>query len=118
MTTATLIKENISLEWLTQQFRGLVHYHHGRIWQHAGRDGAGERAESSYILTCRKQEVVSDTGHDLSIYEASKPTPTMTDFFQQDHTYSNIATPPNTATLYELMGAKYFETTTVPHVKL
>ena len=29
MTTATLIKENISLG-LAYSFRGLVHYHHGR----------------------------------------------------------------------------------------
>ena len=28
-------------------FRGLVYYHRGRTWQHAGRHGAGEGAGSS-----------------------------------------------------------------------
>ena len=28
-------------------FRGLIHYHHGETWWHAGRHGAGEGTESS-----------------------------------------------------------------------
>ena len=35
------------------------------------------------------------------------------DCLQQVHTYSNKATPPNSATPYELMGANYIQTTTV-----
>ena len=36
-------------------------------------------------------------GRILSIYEASKPTSTMTHFLQQNHTYSNMVTPPSSA---------------------
>ena len=63
--------------------------------KHAGRYGAREGAESSYILTHRQQEVVWDTGCDLSRYETSKPASTVTHFLQQDQTYSNKATPNN-----------------------
>ena len=28
-------------------FRGLVHYHHGATWWHAGRHGTGEEAENA-----------------------------------------------------------------------
>ena len=40
------------------QFRGLVHYHHGGSRHPVDRPGGGEGAESSFILTSRKQEVV------------------------------------------------------------
>jgi hypothetical protein len=44
--TATLIKENISLE-LAYRFKDFVCYCHGvEAWRHAGRCGAGEVAES------------------------------------------------------------------------
>lgn len=36
--------------------------------------------------------------------ETSKPIPTVTYFRQQGHIYSNKSTPPNSATLCELMG--------------
>ena len=36
----------------------------------------------------------------------------MTHFLQQGYTYSNKATPPNIAIVYELMGAKYIQTAT------
>ena len=39
------------------QFRGSANYYHGGTLQQAGKNGAGE-AVDSYILTCRKQEVV------------------------------------------------------------
>jgi hypothetical protein len=39
------------------------------------------------------------TGHRLSIYKTSKPA-TMTHFFQQGHTFSNKATPPDSAIPY------------------
>ena len=42
--------------------------------------------------------MVWDTGHGVSIYETSKPAFTVTYFLQQDHTYSNKATLPNSAT--------------------
>jgi hypothetical protein len=44
-----------------------------------------------------KKRVSSILGWSLST-ETSKPTPTVTHFFQQGHTYSNEASPPNTAT--------------------
>ena len=41
MTKATLIKEK-HLIGVTYIWRGLVHYHHGAAWWHAGRHGARE----------------------------------------------------------------------------
>ena len=38
------------------KFRGLVHYHHGGTWWHAGRHGAGDVAESP--TSYRQQEMV------------------------------------------------------------
>ena len=40
------------------------------------------------------------TGHNLSIYETSKPIPRVKYFLQQGHTYSNKAIPCNSATSY------------------
>jgi hypothetical protein len=51
------------------------------------------------------------TGQNLSI-DASKPTPTVTHILQQGHTYSNIATPPNSGTPW----AKRIQTTISSHI--
>ena len=51
--------------------------------------------------------------HGLSIYETSKPTPTVTHFLQQGHTYLNEVTPPNSATPYEIVGVNYLQSATV-----
>ena len=50
-----------------------------------------------YILTHRQQKRLC-IGCSLSRYEASKPTPTVTHFFQQGHIYSNKVTPPYNVT--------------------
>ena len=52
----------------------------------------------SCILICRQQKEELHTGHSLSIYEILKLAPTVSCFFQQGPTYSNKATPPNSAT--------------------
>ena len=49
----------------------------------------------------KQEEGLCLTGHGLSIYKSSKPASTVTHFLQQDHTYSNKATPPNSATPLE-----------------
>ena len=46
--------------------------------------------------------------------QVSKPTPTVTHFLQQDHTYSKKATPPNSATLW----TKHIQTTIVLNIVL
>ena len=64
------------------------------------------------VLHLDLQATEDSTGHDLSIYVTSKPTPTVAHFLQQSHTYSNKVTPPNNAIPYgsiiqmhESMGA-------------
>lgn len=53
----------------------------------------------SYILLSRQQEANCLSGHDLNIYEPSKPASTVTPhFLQQDYTYFNKVTSPNSAT--------------------
>ena len=53
------------------------------------------------------------TTYGLGTYETSKPhSPSGT--LQKGHAYYNKATPPNNATLYELIGASYIQTTTLP----
>jgi hypothetical protein len=37
----------------------------------------------------------------LNVYKTSEPASIVTHFIQQGHTYSNIATPPNSAISYE-----------------
>ena len=54
-----------------------------------------------------------NTGHGLSIYEALKHTPTLAHFLLQDYTDSSKATPPNSATPYEIIGVSYIQITTV-----
>ena len=43
----------------------------------------------------------------------SKPTPTVTHFFQQGHTYSNKSIPPNSAT----PGAKHIQTRNIHYLQ-
>jgi hypothetical protein len=45
-------------------------------------------------------------------YRTSRPIPTVTHILQQGHTHSNIATPPNSATLW----AKHIQTTTASDI--
>ena len=59
MTTAALIKENISLG-LAYSFIGLVHYY-GGTWQRAGRHGTGEGVESSTSCLQVAEATVSQT---------------------------------------------------------
>ena len=54
----------------------------------------------SWILICRRREVVWDTGYGLSIYETSKLDLTVIHFLQQGCTYSNKATTLNNATAF------------------
>ena len=54
-------------------------------------------SRESYILHSQ-QEVVYLTRCDLSIYETSRPTSTVTYFLQQDHSYSNKAILPSSTT--------------------
>ena len=55
MTTATLVKENISLG-LAYGFTELVQYHHG--WKHGSRQAGMvlEKEGEFYILICRQQK--------------------------------------------------------------
>ena len=55
-------------------------------------------------------------GGSLSIYETSKPIPTVIHFLQQDHTYSDMSLPPSSATPCGNMGANYIQTTTHVHI--
>ena len=67
MTTATLLKVNISLG-LANSFKGSVHYHHGR--KHSSIQ-AGTVLEELRVLHLdhRLQETVSHSGQSLSIYD-------------------------------------------------
>ena len=45
---------------VAHRFRSLVHYHHGGTWQHTGKHGAGEGAQSGRRATSssdRQQKV-------------------------------------------------------------
>ena len=69
------------------------------------------------LIHRQQKETVSHTWHSLSILDLKAyPPPTVTHFFQQGHTYSNKAIPPNSATPYgpsiqihESMGLYHFE---------
>ena len=54
MTTATLTKENISLE-LAYSFRGLIHYCHDRKHESV-QEKRQRRSREFYILICRQQK--------------------------------------------------------------
>ena len=60
-------------------------------WRHAGRRCAGEGAETSHILTHRQQELVCLTGVAWACVRPQSWPPLQ-------HTSSNKATPPNSAT--------------------
>ena len=78
-------------------FRGLAHYHHGRTWQHVGRQvGEASVCSTSWSTGNRKWSCVY-TVPSLNI-EDLKVYPTVTYFLQQGHTYFYEATPPNSAT--------------------
>jgi len=63
-------------------------------WQHPGRHGA-EGAESS---TSSSEDCKEKTGFQVARMRVLKFMPTVTHLLQQDHAYSNMATPPNSAT--------------------
>lgn len=79
------------MEVVAYSFRDLILYHH------SGEQGGEEYGSVQtamllekelrfYILIQREQEVDWLTGHDLSIYETSKPASTVKHFLQQGHT--------------------------------
>jgi hypothetical protein len=63
-------------------------------WRHTGRHGAGEVAESSTSWSTGSRKRRCATLGIAWAQETSKPTPTVTHFLQQGHTYSNKTTPP------------------------
>jgi hypothetical protein len=85
MTKATLTRTTFNWGWLI----GLAHYHQDGAWQHPGWLGTGG-AESSTSWSRGNQE---KTGSHVARRRVSLPTPTVTHFLQQGHTYSNKATP-------------------------
>jgi hypothetical protein len=87
---------------LVQRFSPLLSRQ--EAWQHPGRHGAGRALSSDFI----KRKPGADC-FQASRRKVSKPTPTVTHFLQQGHTYSNKAKPPNSATPW----AKHIQTTTV-----
>ena len=74
-------------------------------WQYPGRHGTGG-AESSKSSSEGHQE---KTGSHMVRRRVSLPTPTVTHFLNQGHTYSNKATPSNSTTSW----AKHIQTTTM-----
>ena len=78
------------------QFQGSVHYHHARIHWSIQADMVLEK--ELRILHLDLKAARKKTVFQASRRGVSNPTPTMTHFLQQGHTYSNEATPPNSAT--------------------
>ena len=74
-------------------------------WQLLSRHGAKE-ADNSTSFSEGKQEKTALQSFRMSVL---KPTPTVTCFLQQDHTYSNKASPPNST----IPWAKHIQTTTL-----
>ena len=72
-------------------------------WQPPGRHVAGGAESSTSSSEGHQEKTVSQAARRLVL----QPTPTVTHFLQQGHTYSNKATPPNSATPCD----KYFQTT-------
>ena len=89
MTKATVRKGNMLLG-LAYRFRGLVHCHQGRCMADVG-------LEEMKVLHLESKGRQEKTGFHVARMRVSKPTPTVTHFLQQGHTYSNKATPPNSA---------------------
>jgi hypothetical protein len=90
---------------LAYRFRGSVHYHYGRKHGSVQAGIAVEEPESSTSCTEGRQE--KTTLFQTARRRISRPTPTVTHFLQ--HTYSNKAIPPNSATPW----AKRTQTTTL-----
>ena len=108
--TMTTLKKDKHLTGVVYVFRGLVHYHHGTTWWHAGVHGAEKGAEISTSWPAGNRKW-SELGLAWA-WKTLKSTLTVTHILQQGHTYCNKATPPNSTTPYEIMGANYFQTTT------
>ena len=88
------------------QFRCLVHYHYDRKMVVCRQTWCWRRSWEFYILIHRQQETAP-----LGLawaYETSKSTFTMTTLLWQGHTYSNEATPLNSATSYGLIIHTHF----------
>jgi hypothetical protein len=95
MTRATLTRTTFNWGWLTcSEVQSIIIK--AETWQHRGRHGTGG-AESS---TFSSEDCYQNTGFQAARMRVLKPTPTVTHLLQQDHTYSNKATPPNSATLW------------------
>jgi len=92
-------------------------------WQHAGGHGAG--GAKSFYITIQRQpggERLTSVGTHKEGFitycarleiRASKSIPTVTHFHHQGHTFSNIATFPNSTTFW----AKHIQTTTLGDVE-
>jgi hypothetical protein len=114
LTTAVLIKENISLR-LAYSIRGLVHYHHGSLQADMVLE-MGLRALYLVLQATRRLCTPLDIA---SEYMTTEPTSTVTHFLQEGNTYSNKARLPNSAIPYRLSiqihectGTIYIQTTT------
>jgi hypothetical protein len=84
MTKASLIRITFHWGWLTGSEGQSIVIKVG-AWQHPGRHGAG-RAESSTSSSSEGSQRL--TGHPQAARKkVSKPTPTVTHFLQQDHTF-------------------------------
>lgn len=108
MIMATLIKE---LGWLiVQKFSSLSSQ--WEAWRQTGIHGAREVAKSStfdiWIIRQQEERMTLDL---LQLLKLQSPPPVI-HFFQQGHTHLQKATPPNSATLYEHVGAIFIQTTT------
>ena len=78
---------------LAYRFRGLVHYHQGRNMA-ASMQAWLRRSWEFYILFWRQRWEAWLPAAKKGVL---KPLSTVTHFFQQSHTYSNKAIPPNSA---------------------
>jgi hypothetical protein len=101
MTKATLARTTFNWGWLTGSEVQSVIIKVG-AGQCPGRQGAGSSTSCSKV----KQE---KTGFQVARTRVLKPMTRITHFLQQDLTYSNKPTPPNSATPW----AKHIQTTTV-----
>lgn len=93
-------------------FRGLVHCHGGKhVSYQPRRYGAGEAAESSTSESTGSRKRLSYWTWLEHLRHQSLLT--VTHFLHQNHIYSSKSTPHNSATPCELMGAIFFQTTTM-----
>jgi hypothetical protein len=111
MTKATLIRA-FNWGWLTgSEIQSIIIM--GHTWQCTGKHGSGKGAESSPSWSEGSQEktIVSHSGQNMSIYITYLKVlpPLWHSDLQEDHTYSNKATPTNSATVW----AKHIQITIV-----